>query len=97
MKFTVHLPTEQYGFCEAEFEADDLNVAAHNYRQLADVFKVKSGLDSKLFDAFIDKQISGGTNHIEEYNAMSPDQQAVVQLLKRSMKRINYKLTNSKE
>jgi hypothetical protein len=92
MKFTLHIPTEQYGFCEAEFEADDVNIAAHNYKQIADSFLGGAGLPDKDFDKFVENQLGGGSNHIEDWEKMSPEQRKYIQINKRALNRLEAKL-----
>lgn len=92
MKFTVHYPVEQYGFLEAEFEADDLTVAAHNYHQIAEVFKSNSGIPEKEMNQIIDEYISTKKieNGQEAYEKMSDRQRDILQCLKRAFKRLEY-------
>ena len=91
MKITLHIPTEQYGYCQAEFEADDMNAVAHNYREIAKVFKSSGGLPDKEYNAFIDRMLAGEDNHVETYQAMSDQQKDAVQVIKRAQKRLDYK------
>ena len=85
MKATLHIPTEQYGFVEVEVEADSVEEAVSLYP------KNGEGLSDKEFNAFIDNQLIGSDNHIEQYEKASADQKAIIQVIKRALKRIEYK------
>ena len=91
MKHKLHIPTEQYGFVEVEFEASSEDFVAQTYRDIAAAFKPKSGLSDKDYNSFIDRYLLGELVHTEEYAAMSPDQQKTVQVIKRSLARIKSK------
>lgn len=93
MKIELHIPVEQYGFIAAQVDCEP-NEVASVYNQLAGSFRPKptNSLPDKEYDAFIERQISGGTNTVDSYYAMSPEQQKYVQIIKRAIKRINYKL-----
>lgn len=93
MKYTIHLPTEQYGFVEAEFDGE-LEAVEPFYRELADQFKPKptNSLPTKEFNGFLDRQLLGEGNHIDEYEKMSPQQKQVVQEVKKALARIKSKL-----
>lgn len=96
MKATLRVPTQEpYSFIELELEVPDYHVAIETYRQMMESVKGGSGLSDAEFDSFIQRQISGETNHIEDYNRMSLEQQKYVQCIKRAIKRINYKVKKS--
>lgn len=95
MKYKVHVPTEQYGFCEAEWDATPLMNPETMYSQIADYFKPKTGLPDKDFQAFIIRQLLGGDgNHVEEFNAMNQLQQKVVQENKKALQTIKRRNEN---
>lgn len=89
MKAKLHIPTEQYGFVEVEIDSTG-EEAVDLYTKLSAYSKGGEGLEEKQFNAFIDTQLIGGSNHIEEYNQMTPSQQNIVQTIKRALKRIDY-------
>lgn len=91
MKIKLHIPTEQYGFVEIEPETDDPHAVAGIYQQFSGAFKVNEGIPDKEFDAFIQRQLLGQSNHVEEYQAMSPEQKKYVQINKRALNRIRAK------
>lgn len=102
MKIQLHIPTEQYGFIGVEYESDGeiaYAEAAREYKLFADAFKPQpmNSLPEPEFNTFIDRMLAGDTNHVETYNQMSPEQQAHVQVIKKAVKRANYKINNSKE
>lgn len=102
MKVSHRVPTQQYGYIEAEQDIDDalpVDTAQEKIRWMHD-FLVKTmaerpvnELPKKDFDQFIDTYLQGGNNHIEVYEKMSPAQKDIVQTIKRSLARINYKET----
>lgn len=89
----LHIPTEQYGFVLVKVGDVDAETAAGVYRDYANAFKVNAGIPDKDFDAFIEKQLEGRPNNVEEYHRMSPTQQLLVQCNKRAQNRINYRVT----
>lgn len=50
--------------------------------------RVKTGLEAKKYDFFIERQLLGESNVLEDYNEMSSEQQQTVQIIKRALKRI---------
>lgn len=94
MKYTFRIPTtDPYAYVEVEMDDKDMEGrdVSDVYHSLIGQFKPSTGLDNKLFNKFIDNQLNGVGNDIEEYNQMSPEQQLVVQTVKRSIKRIEAK------
>lgn len=89
MKYKVHIPTEQYGFCEVEFDPAEGRHVVDIYREIQEMFKDKEGIDDKRMNAFIDNMLlANGKNHIDVYNQMSEAQKNAVQVLKRGLKRV---------
>ena len=97
MKYKLHIPTEQYGFVEVEFEAFSEDFVEQTYRQVVNAFKPKAGLSDKDYNSFIDRYLLGELVHTEEYAAMSTDQQKTVQIIKRSLARIKSKQEKQNE
>lgn len=93
MKTTLHIPTEQFGFLEVEFEAQNEAEALEKYQELSNLAKGGEGVSQGQLEAFVKKQLLGEGNSIEEYNQMSKPQQDIVQMIKRLKKQINYKLS----
>ncbi len=96
MKYTLHIPVEQYGFVEAEYEgmSTDPDEARDFYETIKATFKVGEGISDKEFNAVVDAMMRGESikNGTEIWPRMSESQQNVCQNIKRSMKRINSKL-----
>lgn len=101
MKVTFRIPTEQFSYIEVEEDMpiihpklvmDKFHTLVSEYKES---IKPKVGLGDKEMNAFIDRQLMGETNHIEEYNSMSDvkmfSQKDVVQHIKRALKRIEAK------
>jgi len=93
MKVSFRIPTEMYSFVEPVIDMPEDTTAEkirEVYDELAAAFKPKpeNSLGDKEYNAFIDRQLTGEANHVEEYNQMSPQQKDAVQIIKRSLKRI---------
>lgn len=94
MKITYHIPTEQYGFVEVEM--DHSNTRVNDFESYEDIKSVVShqsglGLEPKEFNDCLDRYVTDGTGETEVYLRMSKEQQAVIQELKKSFKRIEAK------
>lgn len=92
MKIKLHIPTEQYGFVEAEFdwlEEGKIIDPAEAYKQIGDLFRPQEGLSPKDFNQFLDKYLTENTGDLEVYNGMSDAQKAVIQEIKKAFKRLN--------
>ena len=100
MKVTYHIPTEQYGFVEVEYEK---NIGDKEDLELSDYQTVKAlvspemavgqGLDTKVFndaltEYMLTNELRGG---LEFYNQMNEKQQFVFQEVKKAFKRIKAK------
>jgi len=89
-KVKLHIPTEQYGYVEFEVELEPEDAIAH-YNEIVRAARAGDGLEKKEFDAFIDRYLEGEDNHIEQYEKMNAEQKTIVQCIKRSLARIDYK------
>lgn len=103
MKIEFHIQPEQFEYIGFDYDTieqltDELiERGIEDYRRAKRAVKGGDGLPKEEFDLFLDRMLSGDTNHLETYNRMTLGQQEMVQALKRSKKRIAYKLSNSKE
>ena len=92
MKYTVHVPVEQYGFISAEWEGDDPKASYEAYNAIAEAFKPApvNSLPDKEFNAVVDEYLTKKTitNGHEAYEKMSPKQQDIIQAIKRSYQRL---------
>lgn len=87
----IRIPTTQYGYLEVDFEGtSDEAIDEHN--RLLKVYAGGEGIESKEFDAWLDKYLVSQKGELEIYQKMSIEQQAVIQILKRSFARIKSKL-----
>lgn len=92
MKATLRIPTkEQFAFIELEMEVDSPDAAVEAYHTTTGLFQPKSGLPDKDFNSFLDTYLESNTGDVNVYNKMSKEQQDVIQTIKRSVKRIEYK------
>lgn len=88
MKYTAHVPVEQYGFIEVELDgtAEDI---AYEYQKVAKAFKGGAGIDSSKFNEVLDEYLSTGKvqNGGDVWEDMSELQRAIFQEIKKSIKR----------
>lgn len=93
MKIELHIPTVQYGFIAVELEDATPEIVRATYDSYAAAFKPQpiNTLPDKEYNTFIDNMLLGDDNHVETYNAMSPQQKDAVQVLKRALKRLKSK------
>ena len=97
MKVTYRIPTEMYAYVELEAEILDDAMSAEqmaaNYQYYVDAFKVRpvNLLPDKDYNQFIDNLLLGKDNHIETWEKLSPAQKESAQVIKRALKRIEYK------
>lgn len=86
-KAELTVPTEQFGNIRPQVEGTAQEIV-DAYFEFSRMVKPKEGLNEKNFNIFLDKYLMGEKNHVEEYQEMSPKQQEVVQIIKRSLARI---------
>lgn len=88
MKTTLRIPTtEQYAYCEFEFEGTAEEAIAE-YHRLTALVSGGTGMDTKDFNKVLDKYLwDDGTMKEEEYHAMNLSQQEIIQTIKRSKAR----------
>lgn len=94
MKIIYRIPTEQYAYVEIqkEYQSDpSVEEVQSTYKHLTNAFKVQTGLSTKDFNDCLDRYLNDGTGETEKYMAMSPQQQAVIQEVKKAFKRIEAK------
>jgi len=91
MKYKIHVPVEQFGFIEADVDGTAEEVCA-SYRELSKAYQGSSGLEPKLFNGVLDKYLVEEIMDSEEYVAMSPAQQDIIQTIKRAKARIKSKI-----
>lgn len=91
MKYTAHVPIEQYGFISADIESGSPQEAYEAYIAIkaASQGLYRPDIPEKELNTVIDKMLQGKTieSGIEIYNRMSDRQRYAVQVLKRGMKR----------
>lgn len=94
-KYILRVPTnEQYAYVEESFEGS-AEEAVEAYRSLTKLVKGGEGLPDSEWRDVLDNYLYGSEHmEAEQYIAMNPDQQKVIQEIKKSRKRINY--TNTK-
>ena len=94
MKTLYHFPVEQYGFVEVEGEVVSIDEAIETYHALRKPQNASGeGLDQKTWNRALDEYLLtnalvDGTNL---YERMNPEQQKVMQEIKKALKRITPK------
>lgn len=91
MKALLRIPTkESYAYIEVECEGTDDEIVSQ-YRKMTVAVTGGFGLEEKEWNRILDNYLWGtGDMRPDEYEGMSPAQQEVIQLIKRSRKRSNY-------
>lgn len=84
----VHIPTEQYGFIEAEVETPQ--EAKELSDEIKSAFRERNGqgLDTKTFNKVIERYLTDGTMEADMYAGMNKEQIDWVQVTKRAFARI---------
>lgn len=92
MKATLRIPTyEQYAYIEVEAEGTAEEIL-HQYQEVTLLVKGGTGLPDKDFSAVLDRYLWGdGHMEADEYATMNLDQQSIIQVIKRSRKRVQSK------
>lgn len=91
MKITYRIPmNDPYAYIEMEGEEDSFEEAYVNYQGYMAMVKGGGGLPAKDFDQFVQNQLMGQDNKIEDMEKMSQDQLKTMQIIKRALNRIEY-------
>ena len=86
-KAELRIPKDQYAYIQIQVEGT-LAEIQEMYRALSSTNELKD----KEFNAFVDAYLAGSPVSSEDYMACSDKQKEVVQVIKRSLKRIKSKL-----
>lgn len=89
MKAQIILPTVQYGNITFFVEGTVEEILEQN-RLIYKMHAGGAGLPPKEWNAALDRYLNDGTGLTEQYLAMSPEQQRVIQEIKRAFKRLTY-------
>ena len=93
MKAQLRIPaTESYAYIELAVEADTAEEIISEYRRITRLVQGEFGLGEKEFNSALDTFLSGEGISEAEWVGMSPQQQEVMQIVKRSKKRIMSRL-----
>lgn len=90
MKAEILVPTVEYGNIKFQVEGTSQEII-DEARSLINSWKGGFGLEAKQFNGWLDRYLTEGTGNAELYSQMSSVQQSIIQEIKKSMKRINYK------
>lgn len=87
----IHIPTEQYGFIEADVEnAQEAKIISDEIKsEFSD--NSNGGLSKKEWNNSLDRYLSTQTLLADDYARMNKFQIDVIQEIKRSLSRITYK------
>lgn len=100
MKARLRITTGQYEYIESEVDhkEESIDRVIMSYFHLKDAYERAQkkrlggfGLETKEFNAALDRYLTDGTGETETYVAMSKEQQMVFQEIKKSMKRLKAK------
>ena len=101
MKVIYRIPAkEPYGYIEIEDDVDEGFFDPEKMKAQYDVFKETfnskeeggEGLPPKEWNAWLDTYLTTSTGNADLYAQMSPAQQAVIQEVKKSLKRLKSKV-----
>lgn len=82
-----HIPTEEYGFTEIEFEGEGIT-----YGEAKKLVKLEETLKDPEFNKVLDKyviEIKTGSISVDEYEGLNPIQKDLFQVIKRLTNRKN--------
>jgi len=87
MKYTAHVPVEQYGFVEVE--ADSLLEVTQAYNDTKKMFLSGAGALQKEFNDWFDTyRLTGKAGSADVWASMTKEQQYAINELKKSFKRV---------
>ena len=88
MKYTLRIPTVQFGYIETIFEgtAED---AFEEHNRLINLQNGGFGIPRTEFNEALDQYLTDGSGNTETYLKMSKEQQSVIQEIKKSLARLN--------
>lgn len=86
MKADIRIATKEYCYIELHPEGT-MEEIFEEHRKALQMNQNQAGLSDKDYNAFIDRQLNGETNHVETYQAMSDLQKFAVQVIKRALNR----------
>ncbi len=89
-KAELTIPAEQFGNIRPQVEGTAEEIV-DAYFEFSRMVKPKEGLPPKEWNAAIDRYLNDGTGDTEQYQKMSPEQQRVLQEIKKSYKRLEAK------
>lgn len=92
IKAQIIVPIIEFGNITyfVEGTAEEINEYA---TYLLSLRKSRAGLSDKEFNACLDRFLTDGTGETETYLRMNPEQQAIIQAVKKGFNRIDYKNT----
>lgn len=97
MKYTLHIPVEQFGYAEVELEPLELEKMSLKeiYSGVKNQFDTtpQAGLDTKTWQKALDEYLETNnfSNADETFHKMSPQQQGLISEIRKSIARLNYK------
>lgn len=93
MKVKLHIPTEQYGYCEVEPDSVSPEAIAEVYKMYADAFKPKpiNELPTKEWNICLDRYMHGTGMSETELSHLSPKQGWMIHEIDKSFTRLKAK------
>lgn len=93
MKYTIHVPVEQYGYVEGTY--DTIPGAIEGYREVSKAWKApvepENGLNLKDWQQALDSYLMTGRLTEEQITGMSDKQKGLINEIKKSLARIKAK------
>lgn len=89
MKTTIQIKTGEFEYIMQEFDGTP-EQAVDAFKALKASYSTGVGLEPKAWNAWLDRYLKDQTGDADLYAQMSPEQQNVIQNIKRSIKRIAY-------
>lgn len=86
-KAEITIPTEAFGNIKPTVEGTPQAIV-EAYKEFAKEWKGGEGLTEAEMDSFIEKQLLGESNDINQYERATPNQKTEIQRIKRALKRI---------
>lgn len=88
-KAELRIPTDQYAYINVDIEGEPDEIV-QAYREFSDLVRPKLGLETKDFNRALDEYLTTNKfkNPEETYFKMNPEQQKIIQEIKKSVKRL---------
>ncbi len=90
LKAVIRVPSEQYAFIEVEVEETPERIL-EIHDQFLKAVKPQEGIADKEWRTALDRYLTNNDMDADVYASMSPTQKLIIQEIKKSIGRVNYK------